>query len=96
MSDERYKLEYLNDEAYYVDLEQIYTDEEEPNFKIDNYKTMSCEQVVEALNHYHEQNRYLGKTKYEIMKLIIEYDTNKYDTEEVVTLIKKILRMEMV
>lgn len=96
MSDERYKLEYLNDEAYYVDLEQIYTDEEEPNFKINNYKTMSNEQVVEALNHYHKQNKYLGKTKSEIMKLIIEYDTNKYDTEEVVTLIKKILRMEMV
>ena len=37
------------------------------------------------------------ESRIKIMKLIIEYDTtNKYDTEEVVTLIKKILRMEMV
>ena len=41
------KLEY---ESYFIDSQQEYVDEDEPNFEIDGEKTMSDSQILELLN----------------------------------------------
>ena len=41
------KLEY---EAYFIDSQQEYVDEDEPNFKIDGERTLSDSQILDLLN----------------------------------------------
>ena len=99
MSNERFLLEYLNSEAYYIDCEQIYTDKDEQTFKINNYITMSDEQVVECLNKLNNRNKSLGDTNFKIMETIIDYDTTKKickTEKEVIDKIKNILGLVMI
>ena len=61
MSNERYKLEYLEYEAYYVDTKQEYIDEDEPDLKFDGLVTMTNKQVVDLSNKQDKKNLWLLK-----------------------------------
>ena len=46
----RFKMKKLEYESYFIDSQQEYVDEDEPNFKIDGEKTMSDSQILDLLN----------------------------------------------
>ena len=50
MTEKRFKMKKLEYESYFIDSQQVYVDENEPNFKIDGEKTMSDSQIVDLLN----------------------------------------------
>ena len=70
-------------------------------------KELGYFEIVDLLNELYEENqtlkkiydtnKNLGEGQWEIIKLIIEYDTtNKYSEKEVIEKIKDILGLEMV
>ena len=50
MTEKRFKMKKLEYESYFIDSQQEYVDEDEPNFKIDGEKTMSDSQILDLLN----------------------------------------------
>ena len=56
MTEKRFVVEYLEYEPYYIDKEQEYIDTDEKELKFNDLITMSDKQVVECLNHLHEEN----------------------------------------
>ena len=46
----RFKMKKLEYESYFIDSQQEYVDEDEPNFKIDGEKTLSDSQILDLLN----------------------------------------------
>lgn len=50
MTEKRFKMKKLEYEAYFIDSQQEYVDEDEPNFKIDGEKTLSDSQILDLLN----------------------------------------------
>lgn len=50
MTEKRFKMKKLEYESYFIDSQQEYVDEDEPNFKIDGEKTLSDSQILDLLN----------------------------------------------
>ena len=76
------KLEY---ESYFIDSQQEYVDEDEPNFKIDDEKTMSDSQILDLLNENEQlksENKKLEQLNAKYLKDLI-YFQETYKAEEV-------------
>lgn len=58
MTGKRFLVKYLEYDAYYVDTEKEYVDNDY-YLELDGYQTMSDEQVVECLNKFFEENEQL-------------------------------------
>lgn len=50
MTEKRFKMKKLEYESYFIDSQQEYVDEDEPNFKIGGERTMSDSQILDLLN----------------------------------------------
>ena len=59
MTEKRFEMKKLEYESYFIDSQQEYVDEDEPNFKINGEKTMSDSQILDLLN----ENEQLKKEK---------------------------------
>ena len=62
MTEKRFKMKKLEYEAYFIDSQQEYVDEDEPNFKIDGERTLSDSQILDLLN----ENEQLKKENKEL------------------------------
>lgn len=67
MTEKRFKMKKLEYESYFIDSQQEYVDEDEPELKIGGEKTMSDSQILELLN----ENERL-KSENENLKITIE------------------------
>lgn len=65
MTGKRFLVKYLEYEAYYVDTEKEYVDTDY-YLEIDEYPTMSDEQVVECLNKFFEEKEQLKEQNKEL------------------------------
>ena len=70
MTEKRFKMKKLEYESYFIDSQQEYVDEDEPNFKIDGEKTMSDSQILDLLN----ENEQLKKELESFKPIIFESD----------------------
>ena len=60
MTGKRFKMKKLEYEVYFIDSQQEYVDEDEPNFKIDGEKTLSDSQILDLLNENEQLKLELG------------------------------------
>lgn len=81
MTEKRFKMKKLEYESYFIDSQQEYVDEDEPNLAIDGEKTMSDSQILELLN----ENEQLKQVIAEDEKLI----SSTYDELTKLRCIKK-------
>ena len=61
MTEKRFKMKKLEYEVYFIDSQQEYVDEDEPNFKIDGERTLSNSQILDLLN---ENEKLKNKLKF--------------------------------
>ena len=71
MTEKRFLLKWLEYEPYYIDTKQEYVDTND-YLEIDEYPTMSDEQVVECLNKFFEEREQLFNFKENVFNLIDE------------------------
>lgn len=87
MTEKRFKMKKLEYESYFIDSQQEYIDKDEPNFKIDDERTMSDSQILDLLNENEELKQ---KIKFinEILNEDIGYIESFRKIEEVLKWLK--------
>ena len=83
MTEKRFKMKKLEYESYFIDSQQEYVDEDEPNFKIDGEKTLSDSQILDLLNENEQLKKqieeYTNPDKYILIKKT-ENSTEEYNS----------------
>lgn len=78
MSEKRFKMKKLEYEDYFIDSQQEYVDEDEPDFEIDGEKTMSDSQILDLLNENEDLKQENQELKYDISILLKTHDEEKW------------------
>ena len=80
IENKRFKMKKLEYESYFIDSQQEYVDEDEPNFKINGERTLSDSQILDLLNENEQLKSEIQAQKQIIAKQemkLAEYNNQK-------------------